>query len=129
MLSLLLAGFLALGVTSYPGNPINPGGPGGDSTIRQSWSQEPGGYDRTALVRVPPSTAGQTFPVVLDLHGNGGQGNLQRLSRTLGNTVVLVAPNGYERSWNIIKEKSKAPDVEFLLELIRTVGDLPEADR
>jgi len=43
--------------------------------------------------------------------------------------VVLVAPSGYERSWNIIKENSKAPDVEFLLELIRTVGEtLPQAD-
>jgi len=40
-----------------------------------------------------------------------------------------VAPDGYERSWNIIKEASKAPDVEFLLDLMMKVGEtFPEAD-
>jgi len=67
--------------------------------------------------------------VVIDLHGNGGQGNLQNLGRVFDNTVVLVAPDGYERSWNILKEKSKAPDVDFILDLIKRVGDeYPQAN-
>ena len=57
--------------------------------------------------------------MVVDLHGNGGSGNLNRLKDMVG-SVVLVAPSGYERSWNIIKENSKAPDTEFLL-----IGVLP----
>ena len=62
------------------------------------------------------------------LPGNGGQGNVGRLSY-LGDAVVIVAPNGYERSWNINNEGSKADDVSFLLALIAKVtADFPAAD-
>ena len=37
--------------------------------IRQTWSQEPAGYDRTAMVKVPSTSAGQKLPLVIDLHG------------------------------------------------------------
>lgn len=110
----------------------SPGCGGGDSTIslNQTWSQEPQGYERVVDVRAPEScSSGQKFPVVIDLHGNGGQGNLQRLSKVFGDTVVLVAPSGYERSWNIISENSKAPDVDFIVDLIAEVGEAyPQAD-
>ena len=60
--------------------------------------------------------------------GNGGQGNVGRLSY-LGDAVVIVAPNGYERSWNINNEASKADNVSFLLALITKVtADFPAAD-
>lgn len=78
---------------------------------------------------MPASVSGQKFPVVFDLHGNGGQGNLMRLSRWLGEDTIIVAPNGYERSWNVYNENSKAPDVEFIKLLIQKVGeDFPAAD-
>jgi len=107
----------------------NPGSSGATSTISivQSWSQETD-YSRTAQVKVPATQAGQKLPLVVDLHGNGGQGNVGRLSY-LGDAVVIVAPNGYERSWNINNEASKADDVSFLLALIAKVtADFPAAD-
>merc|ERR1712243_550763 len=101
----------------------------GEISIEQSWIQEPNGAERTALISVPASVSGQKFPVVFDLHGNGGQGNLMRLSRWLGEDTIIVAPNGYERSWNVYNENSKAPDVEFIKLLIQKVGeDFPAAD-
>merc|ERR1712013_90733 len=96
-------------------------------TIVQSWSQETN-YARVTQVQVPPTTAGQKVPMVIDLHGNGGQGNLRRLSY-LADGAVIVAPSGYERSWNVNNEKSKADDVSFILELIaRVAEDHPAAD-
>merc|ERR1719237_928092 len=121
------------GVTSGPGvsvpNVPNPGSDGGtfEVTIVQSWSQETN-YARVTQVQVPPTTAGQKVPMVIDLHGNGGQGNLRRLSY-LADEAVIVAPSGYERSWNVNNEGSKADDVSFILELIsRVAEEHPAAD-
>merc|ERR1711863_68821 len=120
-------------VTSGPGvtvpNVPNPGSDGGtfEVTIVQSWSQETN-YARVTQVQVPPTTAGQKVPMVIDLHGNGGQGNLRRLSY-LADGAVIVAPSGYERSWNVNNEGSKADDVSFILELIsRVAEEHPAAD-
>jgi len=110
-------------------NVPNPGSDGGtfEITIVQSWSQETD-YARVTQVQVPPTTAGQKVPMVIDLHGNGGQGNLRRLSY-LADGAVIVAPNGYERSWNVNNEGSKADDVSFILELIsRVAEEHPAAD-
>merc|ERR1719370_948793 len=115
------------GVTSGPGvtvpNVPNPGSDGGtfEITIVQSWSQETD-YARVTQVQVPPTSAGQKVPMVIDLHGNGGQGNLRRLSY-LADGAVIVAPSGYERSWNVNNEGSKADDVSFILELISRVAE------
>ena len=38
--------------------------------------------------------------LVLSRHDIGGEGNIRRLS-FLGDSVVVVAPNGYQRSWNV----------------------------
>ena len=60
--------------------------------------------------------------------GNGGQGNLNRLSY-LADGAVIVVPSGYERSWNVNNEGSKADDVSFILELIsRVAEEHPAAD-
>jgi len=115
-------------VTNVP----NPGSAASELTlsiISQAWSQESAGYSRTAKVSVPTTTAGQKVPVVLHLHGNGGQGNTIVLSSWLGEDCVIVSADGYERSWNIFTEKSKADDVAFILELIAKVGEeIPAAD-
>ena len=39
-------------------------------SIRYSWPQEPGGYDRTAKVYIPHTQPGEKVPVVFTLHGN-----------------------------------------------------------
>ena len=65
-------------------------------SIRQTWEQEPQGYDRQALVKVPPTSAGKKWPVVVDLHGAGGSANLRRLS-DISDAFVIVAA-----SWSYI---------------------------
>jgi len=98
-------------------------------SICQVWSQEPSGYARLTFVSAPEAcSSGAKFPVVILLHGGGGEGNLKHL-KYLARSAVMLAPNGYKRFWNIIKERSKAPDTEFLLELIAQVGkNYPQAD-
>merc|ERR1719412_1582356 len=102
----------------------NPGGPAETRTLtlRYTWDQEPSGADRSAQVDIPATAAGQKVPVVLHLHGNGGQGNTAPFKSFLGDDCIIVAPNGYERSWNVYYEKSKADDVQFILDLIAKVG-------
>merc|ERR1712013_229719 len=96
--------------------------------VRQTWEEQPAGYDSEALVKVPPSSPGQRWPVVLDLHGAGGAANLRRLS-DISDSFVIVAASGYNRFWNVYSEKTKADDVDFLLKLIKKIGeDIPEAD-
>jgi len=80
-------------------------------------------------VTVPATTAGQKVPVVFHLHGNGGQGNTIFVGSWLGDDCIIVAPNGYERSWNVYTEKSKADDVSFIIDLIAKIGaEIPAAD-
>jgi len=110
---------------------INPGGSSRELILEidQTWSQEPSGYTRTAKVAIPATSAGQKVPVVFHLHGNGGQGNTRPFGNFLGDDCIIVAPDGYERSWNVYSEKSKADDVQFILDLIAKIGaEIPEAD-
>ena len=56
-------------------------------------------------------------------HGNGGNGgrHLYRFKREypeLANQFILVSPNGYLRSWNVVAEQSRAPDVAFVEKII-----------
>merc|ERR1711971_1227917 len=109
----------------------NPGGSARELTLEidQTWSQEPSGYTRTAKVAIPATSAGEKVPVVFHLHGNGGQGNTRPFGNFLGDDCIIVAPDGYERSWNVYSEKSKADDVQFILDLIAKIGaEIPEAD-
>jgi len=109
----------------------NPGGPAETKTltISQTWSQEQNGYERTAELAIPETAAGEKVPVVIHLHGNGGQGNTIPFGNFLGDKCIIVAPNGYERSWNVYAEKSKADDVQFVLDLIAKIAEeVPQAD-
>jgi len=125
--------FDPLGPTAAPpsGTTIpNPGGAAEELTLTlvQSWSQETD-YTRTAKVAIPATSAGQKVPVVFHLHGNGGQGNTRPVGGWLGDDCIIVAPDGYERSWNVYTEKSKADDVSFILDLITKIGaEIPAAD-
>ena len=55
-------------------------------SIRYSWPQEPGGYDRTAQVYIPHSQPGEKVPVVFTLHGNNSH------IITLANVSMLSCP-------------------------------------
>ena len=48
---------------------------------------------------IPETQAGEKVPVVFHLHGNGGQGNTIPFGNFLGDRCIIVAPDGYERSW------------------------------
>merc|ERR1712200_52118 len=85
-------------------------------TVNQSWSQEPTGYLRTAEVKVPATST--KLPVVIDLHGSGGNANVNRMGKFLSNSIIVAAQD-YANQWNIVKENTKAPDVKFMEKLIR----------
>ena len=99
-------------------------------SIRQTWAQEPDGFERPYTIKLPIKKSAR-WPIVILLHGNGGEG-----ARMIGNWPALlsgwlvVAPQGYERSWNVSTERSKAPDVIFVEKVITDVcRRYPQADR
>jgi len=109
----------------------NPGGPQQEIVlhVEQTWAQEPHGYSRTAKVAIPATSAGQKVPVVFHFHGAGGHGNTHPFGNFLGEDAIIVAPDGYENTWNIYAEPSKADDVQFTLALIEKIADqIPSAD-
>jgi poly(3-hydroxybutyrate) depolymerase len=59
--------------------------------------------------------------MVIIFHGNGGtaEGSLKHWQWLKDH--ILVAPQGYRRSWNVYGEKSTAPDVEFFRLLMQEV--------
>ncbi|MCP4833728.1 MAG: hypothetical protein GY895_03095 [Phycisphaera sp.] len=93
-----------------------------DTTIEitRSWSQQPGGWTYPMAIRVPSTPAPEGgFPVCILLHGNGGNGDgMLNQYRNQLSTHALVAPSGYQASWNICGENSDAPDVEMIGELV-----------
>jgi len=114
------------GPTNAPGSIDCAAGCSYTIKFNQYWAQEINGYERTAEVLVP-ATSSAKLPVVIDLHGSGGQAMTNRLGKFLKNSII-VAGQGYERQWNIVKEKTKAPDTDYVQEVIRQVGEIQQAD-
>ena len=88
-------------------------------SFKKSNSAHPDGYVYQISVRLPNIEADKN-PLVILLHGNGGNGSA--MIANLGNLFedhIIIAPTGFEHSWNIAEEKSNLPDVEFLRDLIR----------
>ncbi|MBT4158257.1 MAG: hypothetical protein HOD99_05430 [Planctomycetaceae bacterium] len=98
-------------------------------TIRQAWVQEPTGVEREYFVRSPKNDT-HSYPITILFHGNGGAAEpmIRNWDRTLTDHI-LIAAQGYERSWNITKERSKAPDVDFVEMILEEVlKRYPQAD-
>ena len=98
-------------------------------TIRQAWVQEPTGIEREYIVR-PAKNDTRSCPITILFHGNGGSAEpmIRNWDRTLTDHI-LVAAQGYENSWNITKERSKAPDVDFVEMIVEEVlKRYPQAD-
>lgn len=98
--------------------------------ITKAWSQEPGGWTYPMSISVPDGPAPDGgHPVCILLHGNGGngQGTIPQFSGLLP-CHALVAPSGYQSSWNICAEQSDAPDVEMVGELITRLQGFSNVD-
>ena len=89
--------------------------------IRQTWSQEPEGFDRELHVGLPKAKEAKV-PVIVFFHGNGGTAarSLKEWTSLFPNHLV-VAAQGYLKSWNIHGERSKAPDVAFFRQLMAKI--------
>ena len=99
--------------------------------ITKTWNTQPNGYTYPINILVPrgPVPVGG-FPVCILLHGNGSQ-NLGNLAGPpmlgalqFGSVLpchILVAPTGFQNSWNICSENSDAPDLEMINDLIENL--------
>jgi len=104
----------------------------GKYVVTQSWSQEKK-YPRPYYVNVPKSRTLEStdkhnrFPVFIFLHGNGGnarsamQGFMRRHEKMV-NRYILVFAQGYQKSWNIVSERSKADDRGFIETIVQTLA-------
>ncbi|MBC8378763.1 MAG: hypothetical protein H8E62_06280 [Planctomycetes bacterium] len=98
----------------------------GEYLITQTWSQE-SNYRHPYYVNVPENTGTKPLPVFIFLHGNGGnaQGSMRRFLRPNGSIrkkFIIVFPQGYQRSWNIVSERSKADDLAYIEAIIKTLS-------
>ena len=97
----------------------------GKYSITQSWSQEKD-YERPYFVQVPDGASGK-LPVLIFLHGNGGNaeramGGFKRKFPKIASSYILVFAQGYQASWNIVSERAKSNDLEFIEEIVRTLA-------
>ncbi len=98
----------------------------GEYFITQTWSQE-SNYKHPYHVNVPENVDTQPLPIFIFLHGNGGdaQGSMRRFVRPNGlirKRFVMVFPQGYQRSWNIVSERSKADDLAYVEAIINILS-------
>ena len=90
----------------------------GEYFVRQTWAQEQD-FPRPYHVHVPANPNQRKLPVFIFLHGNGGtaRGTMPGFLRhhpTMASRYAMVFPEGYLKSWNIVAERSKADDLEFI---------------
>ena len=97
----------------------------GSFTHEQSWSQE-SSYERSYHVMAPSGKG--PFPVLIKLHGSGGEGRSMMRHFTQRASHILIAPDGYDRQWNVSRQRSKAPDVEFIKAILDHVKTFPNVD-
>lgn len=97
----------------------------GSYTVEQSWSQETV-FERSYHVLVP--TGKGPFPVLIKLHGSGGQGKPMLRHFSHKSSHILIAPDGYDRQWNVSRQRSKAPDVAFIKAILDHVKTFSNVD-
>lgn len=98
----------------------------GEYFVPQSWSQEKN-FKRPYFVTVPRSTGDRKLPVFIFLHGNGGNAKgamngFLRRHPTMAASYVMVFPEGYLKSWNIVSERSKADDRGFIEAIVQNLA-------
>ena len=93
--------------------------------IEKTWAQQPNGYVYPIEIKVPESVEPiEGFPICVLLHANGSNGRriINQFSSVLDDHI-LIAPTGYLNSWNICDERSNAPDLEMVDELVNTLSN------
>ena len=105
----------------------------GEYFITQTWSQETD-YKRPYYVNVPSGDNAKPLPVFICLHGNGGnaKGMIRGYTRpgaALAKKYIVIAPNGYKASWNIVSERSKADDRGFIEAIIKEISKYPNVQK
>lgn len=145
----LTAGFVALVLTLLA---LSTARAAGEGTITgpgdYSFSLEHGGKTRLYRVHVPAGfSPARPMPVVLSLHGGGGNMAFQAEDRFYGQVskadaagFVAVFPNGYSRfrggklaTWNAglccgLARDEQADDVGFIREIVKRLSVLPGID-
>ena len=100
--------------------------------ITKTWSQAPSGYTYPISIRIPtiPALTGKKIPVAILLHGSGGIGSneITIWENYLGDHI-LVAPSGYNNTWNLATETSKAPDIDMLKDLVTALKGFNNVDQ
>ncbi|MGI9470394.1 MAG: hypothetical protein ACR2NZ_02600 [Rubripirellula sp.] len=109
----------------------------GEYFVTQSWSQERK-FRRPYYVSVPKpnhldGSDPQEFPVFIFLHGNGGNAKramkgFMRRRREMASRYVMVFAQGYQESWNIVSERSKADDRGFIEAIVLNLATFDNVD-
>ena len=97
----------------------------GEYFITQSWSQEQN-FKRSYHVNVPKNSKLKKLPVLIFLHGNGGDAaramkGFRRRSKIMSQYITVFA-QGYGKSWNIVSERSKADDLGFIEAIVKELA-------
>ncbi len=118
-------------------------GPVGDATGRLAFRTRPSrgnrggqdaplglGGDRDGVLYVP-ETADSRAPIIIFLHGAGGNG--RRVLRPVLSAadrygVVVAAPDSRLPTWDIIARQAFGPDIAFLDRVLNTVADRCDVD-
>ena len=100
--------------------------------MAQSWSQERE-HDRPYFVVVPQDSGSTKLPVFIFLHGNGGNAQeamrgFSRHRKTIASQYIMVFPQGYRESWNIVSERSKADDLAFIEAIVQKLAGFENVD-
>ena len=99
----------------------------GSYTINQDWSQEQD-YERSYFVHVPVPDSEDPLPLFIFLHGHGGNAEksmqgFTRRYKELTKRYNMVFAQGYLKSWNIVSERSQAPDREFIEAIVTELAE------
>jgi polyhydroxybutyrate depolymerase len=127
--ALLLASLTALHAAGKPDAKLSSG----EYFIRQSWSQEQD-FPRPYHVNVPANPDNRKLPVLIFLHGNGGNAKgamngFLKQRPTIAARYVTVFPDGYRESWNISAERSTADDRKFIEAIVEKLAACDNVER
>lgn len=90
----------------------------GEWTFSQSWVQETN-YDRKVKITVPDLSTetqlvGKKIPIVIALHDVSSSMNSVTNNINFITDKILIAPQGYQNTWNVGYSVSKADDIALL---------------
>jgi len=101
-------------------------------TFTQTWQQEQSGYSRTVTTLVPNTTGtsleNKQLPIAIVLHDEGSTSATSISSTNWLANTILIAPQGYQNSWNVGYQSSKADDISFIDSIITELNNYDNVD-